>query len=158
MPLGAFQKFSVWAFSTQIVICFLGWTAPDIHLSRFEELFERAFGINTANARATAMFDALFVPLCLSYIIPLSSLGAVFVRSAGALSRNVKKYRMVLFGTLGYLAFFALALLPGETRQPLSSLARLIISGNVLGYFFYFCVIPLFGLLLAAELPEKARD
>jgi hypothetical protein len=169
MQLGAFQKFTVRAFSTQIAICFLlitvfwiasisGWTAPDIHLSRLEALLERAFGINAANARAKAMFDALFVPLSLFYIIPLSGLGAAFIRSAGALSRNVKKYRMVLLGTLGYLAFFALALLPGETRQPLSSLARLIINGNVLGYFFYFCIVPLFGLLLAAELPEKARD
>jgi hypothetical protein len=168
MPLGPLQRFTVRAFSTQIMVSFLligafgiasisGWT-PDIHFPRLEELLERAFGINAASTRAKAMFDALFVSLSLFYIIPLTGLGAVFVRSTGALARNFKKYRMVLLGTLGYLAFFALALLPRETHQPLSSLLRLIVSGNVLGYFFYFCVVPLFGLLLAAELPEKTRD
>jgi hypothetical protein len=168
MPLGPFQKFAVRAFAAQTAICFLlisafwiasicGW-APDIHLSRLEGLLEKSFGINAANAYARAMFDALFVPLSVLFIIPLVSLGAALVRSAGALVRNPKKYKMVLLGTLGYLAFFIVALVPSETSLHLSSLARFIINGNVLGYFIYFCFLPLFGLLLSAELPEKARD
>jgi len=169
MPLGPFQRFAVLAFSAQTAISLLlisafwiasicGW-APDIHLSRLEGLLEQSFGISAANAHGKAVFDALFVPLSLLFIIPLMSLVAALVRSAGALIRDPGKYKMVLLGTLGYLAFFVLALVPSkETSLHLSSLARFIINGNVLGYIVCFCFLPLFGLLLSAELPEKSRD
>ena len=164
-----FQKFAVLAFSAQIAICFLlisaawiasisGWTISHIHVWRLEGILERAFPIDAADIRAKAMFDALFVPLSLLSIIPILSLGAALFRCAGAILRNLKKYRIVLCGTLGYLAFFVLVLFSGGTSQHTSSLERLIISGNVWGYFMLFCCVPLFGLFLSAGLPEKARD
>jgi hypothetical protein len=117
-------------------------------------LFGAAFPIDNSAHLAKAWFDSVFVPLTLLYAMSLSVFAVALISSVGALVRQASKQTLLMAGIvlflLGLFLIFFVGGSPGSR-----SLQKYIIEGNAWGYVVLFVFLPIFGVFLAAELPNE---
>lgn len=116
-------------------------------------LFSNAFPTENASEIAKVRFHHLFVPLVSLYAISLGVFAVAFIYSFGAALSNVGKHVPVILFIA--LVMFCLGLVFFYAGSSPSGLKRLIIQGDMWGYFGLFVLMPIFCLVLTAALPNS---
>jgi hypothetical protein len=116
-------------------------------------LFANALPMGGASALARSRFEHLFAPLASLYATSLAMFGLALLTSIPAALRNMKRFGPVML--LSLVVSFCFWLFLFNAGSALSSLQRLIVGGEALGYVVVFVCIPMLYLILIAALPHS---